>query len=67
MTEITEALAQAAADAAEVVVTKTGGTAYQGTPVLVEPGVYKIATGRRGRPAVVKAVDVARVSPLDAA
>jgi len=51
MAEIT--LASAASSAIAVAVTRKDGKVFTGTPVDLGDGLYKIATGTRGRPAVL--------------
>lgn len=59
---VTLGLEEAARDEAVVQITKADGRTFVGVPVLVEHLTYKIATGKRGRPAIVHVDDVEEVS-----
>lgn len=54
------ALREAAAENATVTVTRTDGRTFTGTAKAhpTEPDVFTVATGRRGRPALIHADDV---------
>lgn len=58
-----EALELAAESGDVVTLTDWQGNVYTGTPAPhpTEPGVYRILTGRRGRPALVHRDDVEEV------
>lgn len=59
-----EALELAAESGAVVTITDWQGRIFTGTPAAhpTEPGMFRVLTGRRGRPALVHRDDVEEVS-----
>lgn len=60
-------LARLAEEETPVRVTRADGKTFDGVLVATEEAdAYKVATGRRGRPAIVHVLDVEGVEPLSA-
>lgn len=61
--DVEKVLLGAAASDAEVTIKKKDGRVFVGVPVFTDGLVLKVATGKRGRPAVMHVDDVEEVLP----